>query len=200
MPFPSAEYLAAVDNGKALIERLNFVRADKPAARSLEHTYKLEEDKLSRNTPKEVKDALAKFGIGFGYVEFVSAMPWALEEEEPIYTNWFDPNNGVVVANLNDKSKDMSAEEDKIFPSEILWQSWCRVANRNSVPVSNLRAIVRYFIINDASKRVIKDVMDHSFSSRDVEDHLEYTKFDDGFFALLGSVNGASSMWMLLDH
>ena len=166
----------------------------------LEHTYRLEEDELRRNTPTEVKDALARFGIGFGYVEFVSAVPKVLEKEEPIYTNWFDPNNGVVIANLNDKSNDVNAEEDKMSPSEILWQSWCRVANRNSVPVSNLRAIVRYFIANEASQRVIKDVLNHSFSSRDVEDHLGYTELDDGFFAILGSVNGASSMRMLLDH
>ena len=105
-----------------------------------------------------------------------------------------------MIANLNDKSNDVSAEEDKMFPSEILWQSWCRVANRNSVSVSNLRAIVRYFIASEASQRVIKDVLDHLLSSRDVEDHLGYTELDDGFFAILGSVNGASSMRMLLDH
>ena len=179
---------------------MKSVQADKPAMQSLEHTYRLEEDELRRNTPKEVKDALAKFGIGFGYVEFVSAVPSALREEDAIYTNWFDPRNGVVIANLNDKTKDFSAEEDKIFPSEILWQSWCRVASRNSVPFSNLRTIVRYFIANEASQRIIKDVLDHSFSSRDVEDHLGYTELDDGFFAILGSVNGASSMRMLLDH
>ena len=52
---------------------------------SLEHTYRLEEDELRRNTPTEVKNALARFGIGFGYVEFVSAVPTALEKEEPIF-------------------------------------------------------------------------------------------------------------------
>ena len=153
----------------------------------------LEEDELRRNTPIEVKDALAKYGIGFGYVEFVSAVPSALREEDTIYTNWFDPRNGVVIANLNDKTKDFSAEEDKIFPSEILWQRWCLVANRNSVLFSNLRAIVRYFVANKPSQRVIKDVLNHSSSSQDVEDYVEYTELDNGFFAVLGSVNGASS-------
>ena len=144
---------------------MKSVQADKPAMRSLEHTYRLEGDEFRRNTPKEVKDALAKFGIRFGHVEFVSAVPTILEKEEPIYTIWFDPKNGIVIANLNDKTKDFSAEEDKMIPSEILWQSWCRVASRNSVPFSNLRAIVQYFVANKASQRVIKDVLNHSSSS-----------------------------------
>lgn len=93
----------------------------------------------------------------------------------------------------------MSAAEDKIFPSEILWQSWCRVVNRNSVSVSNLRAIVGYFIIYELFKRVIQDVLTHSSSSGDVEDYLVYTELDDGFFAVLASVKGLCGCYWIID-
>ena len=37
-------------------------------------------------------------------------------------------------------------------------------------------------------------------SKSDSKGYREYTKYHSGFFALLGSVNGASTMRMLLDH
>jgi len=61
------------------------------------------------------------------------------ESRDPIYLNWFDPRNGVVIANMNDKRNDMSPDDERLFPSEIIWQSWCRVPHRQSIPVSNLR-------------------------------------------------------------
>lgn len=69
------EYLAAVAKGKALFKQLKSVQADKSAARSLEQSYKLEEDELLRDKPKDLKKALTKFGIGFDYVEYVSVVP-----------------------------------------------------------------------------------------------------------------------------
>ncbi len=61
------------------------------------------------------------------------------ESRDQIYLNWFDPRNGVVIANMNDKRNDMSPDDERLFPSEIIWQSWCRVPHRQPIPVSNLR-------------------------------------------------------------
>ena len=108
--------------------------------------------------------------------------------------------NGVVIANLNNKDRDKAAPEDKTFPSEILWRSWVKVAKKNSVPLSKLRVFVRYFIINKASKAVIKDTWAYSDFTRDEKFHRELTDTDPGFFAVLGSINGYSTMRMLRDH
>lgn len=106
----------------------------------------------------------------------------------------------MVIAKLNDKDKDKAAPEDKIFPSEILWRSWVKVAKKNSVPLSKLRVITRYFIIIEASKAVIKDTWAYSDFTRDEKFHRELTDTDPGFFAVLGSINGYSTIRMLRDH
>ena len=82
----------------------------------------------------------------------------------------------------------------KIFPSEILWRSWVKVAKKNSVPLSQLRVVVRYFIINEASKAVIKDTWAYSDFTRDEKSHRELTDTDPGFFAVLGSINDYSNI------
>ena len=106
----------------------------------------------------------------------------------------------MVIANMNDKREDKCPDDERLYPSEIIWQSWCRVAGRKSIPVSNLRVIVRLVVVNEASKRVIEETLRHSECTREEESNIEYTDIDEGFYALLGSTNGASSMRMLIDH
>ncbi len=144
--------------------------------------------------------ALTQFEIGFEYVEYVAAVPRVMKDEDAISLNWFDARNGVVIANMNDKRKDETPDDGRLFPSEIIWQSWCRMAHRQSIPVSNLRVIVRLFVINKSSKRVIEETLLHSSCTRGETTHFEYTEADQGFYALLGSINGASSMRMLIAH
>lgn len=197
---PSTEYLAACDKGHFLFDALNSPEAANPAYPSLDSSYSLEENKLRRNVPIEMTAALTQFGFGFEDVEYVSAAPRVLEDEDALYLNWFDARNGVIVANMNDKRRDETPDDGRLFPSEIIWQSWCRVAHRQSIPVSNLRVIVRLFVINEASKRVIEETLVHSSCTRGETTHFEYSEVDQGFYALLGSINGASSMRMLIDH
>jgi hypothetical protein len=65
----------------------------------------------------------------------------------------------------------------------------------------NLCAIVRLTIINEASQIAIWQASKHSSSSR-IEDQnqIEYTCLDNGFYAILGTPNGASTMRMLRNH
>ena len=69
-----------------------------------------------------------------------------------------------------------------------------------SIPVSNLRVIVRLVVVNEASKRVIKETLLHSTNTREEKTHIEYTDIDQGLYTLLGSTNHASSTRMLIDH
>lgn len=123
---PSTEYLAACDKGRSLVDALNLPEAANPAFRSPDSSSLLEEDRLRREVPIEMSAALANFGIGFDHAEYIAAVPRVMKNEDPIYLNWFDPRNGVVIANMNDKRNDMGPDDEGLFPSEIIWQSWCR--------------------------------------------------------------------------
>ena len=50
------------------------------------------------------------------------------------------------------------------------------------------------------SQTVVADKIVHSHVTRDEEEGLEYNKLDDGFYAILGSVHGASTIRMFMDH
>jgi hypothetical protein len=67
---------------------------------------------------------------------------------------------------------------------------------------SSLRIIARTAVINLSARRAIWYAARRSTSL--VKDpstgYAVYTKEDDGFYAILGSTNGASSMRLLIDH
>jgi len=64
------------------------------------------------------------------------------------------------------------------------------------------RVFVRYFVINESTQRVIGEAFKHCSHTREGPERgrIEYTTQDQGFYALLRSVNGKSTMRMLLDH
>ena len=58
-------------------------------------------------------------------------------------------------------------------------------------------------VVNEALKIVTEETLLHSIHSactREGKTHIEYIDIDQGFYALLRSTNGASSMRMLIDH
>ncbi|KAK0507588.1 hypothetical protein JMJ35_010111 [Cladonia borealis] len=172
---PTDVYLAAVERGRALFNELAVIRADRPVHRSIEDSYFIEEDKLTRGKPDTFGRTLANSGIAFNAVEYVEAVPKVDGKGGyAIYTNWIDGRNGVAIVDLMDKTRDRNAEEDKLFPSEIFWQSWSRVATRHSSPLSSLRAVAQYFVTNSMSQTVVADILAHSHVTRDEEEHLEY--------------------------
>ena len=112
-----------------------------------------------------------------------------------------DGRTGVLVCNENYKDRDENPDEQKLYPSEILWQSWTMAAIDQGSLASDLRAIVRLRIVNDEAKRIIWYAGQTSSWTREGPDNYrEYTELDDGFFAILWSPNWASTLRMLLDH
>jgi hypothetical protein len=66
---------------------------------------------------------------------------------------------------------------------------------------SNLQAIVWFVVVNESTKSVIWNAAKRLTCTReDLYDHREYTKWDHGYHAILGTMNGASTMRMLLDR
>ena len=110
---------------------------------------------------------LAHFGTGFDHAEYVAAVPSIMKKEDLTYLNRFDPRNGVVIANMNDKSIHIGPEDERLLQSEDIWQSWCRVTHQQSTPVSKMRVIVRLVVVNEASKKVIKETLLRSSCTRE---------------------------------
>ena len=66
---------------------------------------------------------------------------------------------------------------------------------------SGLKAIVRFHVVNDMTKVIIWKAMQSSTSTKEgLNFYREYTEIDDGYYAILGSPNGASTMRILNDH
>lgn len=112
---PSTEYLAACDKGRSLVEVLNSPEAANPAYPSLDSSYSLEENKLRRYIPKEIITTLTQFDIRFKDVEYYSATPRVIKDEDVIYLNWFDARNRVIIANTNDKRKYKTPDNQRLF-------------------------------------------------------------------------------------
>ena len=89
----------------------------------------------------------------------------------------------------------------RLHPSEVGWQSFLMATRKEIVSPRKLRAIIQYFIVNKPTKSVIFEVLRNSTVTRSGPNgYREYSELDNGFFALLGSLLGTSTMRMLLDH
>ena len=74
-------------------------------------------------------------------------------------------------------------------------------AEKEQTSPSRLRMIVRHGVVNERTRMVIWQAAREPAMSRTRQDgYKEYFPPDQGFFALLRSVNGSSTMRMLLDH
>ena len=69
----------------------------------------------------------------------------------------------------------------EIFPSEILWRSWVK-APKTYGQISQLQVIAQYFIVNAASKEVIRDAWAYSTYTRDEHLCCKLTPQDPGWF------------------
>ena len=66
---------------------------------------------------------------------------------------------------------------------------------------SGLKAIVRFYVVNETTKAIMWKAMQSSTSTKEGPNfYREYTEIDDGHYTILGSPNGASTMRMLNDH
>ena len=204
-PLASNEYLAACTSGRELYIRLDLLSLHRaPSPPDFEEFYSVNEDVVRLNAEENVRGTLASTGISVSNLQFVEVYSKKKKSREanPAYMNYFDGRNGVIAAAANFKDWDTTATDQRPWPSEVMWYSWVRVARQQGADVSGLRAFVRYFVTNKSTQRVIWEAFKHSSHTREGPERgrVEYTPQDQGFYALLGSVNGKSSMRMLLDH
>ena len=123
--------------------------------------------------------------------------------DDPAYNNWYNARQNCILHYSNYKRQDTNPANQRLFPSEVIWQSWLLVGQRfPNIKPSSLRMIARCCVVNLSARRAIWYAARRS--SCLYEDCSSgwavYTKDDEGFYAILGSDNGASSMRLLIDH
>ena len=199
----SDEYLQAYIEGYHLYQQSNSLSHHQaPQYPPFGSFYEVESAGLRVNPTKDLQRMLAGAGISVSELQYMTIKPRSSIDTEPAYLNWFDGRNGVIVAVDNDKSRDHNPNNQRLWPSEIIWQNWAAVAQLHNSRVSHLRAVAKHFVDNQSTQRVIWEASQHSSCTREGPErgHVEYTTQDQGFYALLGSVNGKSSMRLLLGH
>jgi hypothetical protein len=85
--------------------------------------------------------------------EFVSVS--SIPSRDAAYTNWFNARERCLNSS-NFKSTDLNPRSQRLWPFEIVWQSWLLAGNR--LPFfnpSSLRIIERTAVINLSARRAI---------------------------------------------
>ena len=110
---------------------------------------------------------------------------------EVAYSNFFHPVEGSIICFDNDKTRDGNIPEKRIEWSDVMYQVYKQQAIEKQQPISKLRTIWRYHIINADTRKIIGEA--ETFGSPNVgRFYTEYTRSDlrdSGFFALLGEHN-----------
>ena len=66
------------------------------------------------------------------------------EDSDAIYSNWFDGKDGVIVCHENDRRRD--SDPPRMWPSEVIWQSFVMVADKEQRNPSDLRYVIRHSV------------------------------------------------------
>ncbi|TAQ86128.1 hypothetical protein B7494_g5549 [Chlorociboria aeruginascens] len=196
------EYLAAIERGKCLCKELQrFVREPLtyPAMQSL---YNVEMNPLRINTKRNIQTALAQCGLSTSEMIYIDIRNIGKGEyDDAAYANHFDGKSGVVVCSENYKGRDENGPGQRLWPSEILWQSWLVAVKKQKSKPSDLHVVVRFRVVNETTMRLIWESARRSTCTMEGGKGMrEYTNWDQGYHAILGSPNGGSTMRMLLDH
>lgn len=153
----SDEYMAAVEKGRRLCEELKSFRLPEGVRyQRMDLLYDVDSGPLT-NAPKSIETALIACG-GFStsnlvYVEVRS--PHKSVYEDAADCNHMDSTSGVMICNENFRNRDENAPKRQLWPSEILWQSWTTVAKTQGFRPGDLKVIVRSWIVNKPTQRVI---------------------------------------------
>ena len=196
------EYLRCKVKGRMLYSRLcSFDPTDcENKAPGLTSRYKVEERPMRRLD--KAQERMGLWGVdpkNFSYLEVRNKL--TPDRSDAIYTNRSNGRDGTLIHIGSYKGEDQNPEALRLFPSEVAWRSWLSAAARDETSPSSLRFIVRDSIKNKATRMVIwHSARWSNCSESDSKGYRVYTKYHSGFFALLGSINGASTMRMLLDH
>lgn len=194
----ASHYLACIEKGIALCQRLETFETATPARRVPLDAYDCTSARLSCRD-EGLARGLASVGIGRAFI-FVDVRN-RRRQEDAIYSNWF--SDGTIVAGENYKRRDENPEGQRIFPSEALWQSLLLARGQRPLfrKPMQLRTVVRSNVVNSSSRTAIWHATRRSTCSNEgPKGYKVYTELDDGYYAVLGSQNGASTMRILLDH
>ena len=201
---PSSEqlretYERAIDRGRSLYQALNSSLWKEYPRSELRECYSLEIEPL-RRFPQGLQGQFNTSGVDCTSLTFVDVRrKGSSQSSDTIYSNWFNGNDGVIVCHEDDRRRD--SDPPSMWPSEVIWQSYVMVAAEEQACPSDLSFIVRHSVKNHCTRMVIwQAAREDAISPVGEEGYWEYLPFDEGFFALLGSVNGSSTMRMLLDH
>ena len=154
-----------------------------PRMRDVYHIVSIE---LFENTANRIATDLAACEIIISKLVYLDVKSPSARRTDATYSNFMNDRDGVMICSENIKSQDENAPNGMLWPSEILWQSWSMVANAQGSQPSNLKAIVRYTIVNESTQRVIWQVAKLSTCTKeDTANHTEYTELDQGYHAIL---------------
>ena len=169
---------------------------------------------LKKGTRKAVRDSGYRHGYATKSADEVKvasdrgwkrppAPPEVLSETHPgDYTNYYN-RSGEFTAAWNMKDYDEGKGSGAPLPnSEIIWYQYKLALDKLNMPhkthkKGNLKQIHRATIINVQTKDTIY-WCDKAVEAEDAPQTV--TSTDDDFWALLGSPNGNSSAWLLLQH
>ena len=93
------------------------------------------------NARESVERALASAGISVSSLRFVKIYSKGKKgkEAEPAYMNYFDGQNGGIIAAANFRDWDTTAADKKLWLLEVMWYSRDQVARHHRANVSGLR-------------------------------------------------------------
>ncbi|KAI4199258.1 MAG: hypothetical protein LQ350_004718 [Teloschistes chrysophthalmus] len=102
----------------------------------------------------------------------------------------------------NDKEKDKNDPADRLEWSKVMFQVYQKVAMDSLQPMTELRTIWRYWIVNTSTRYILSEALWFGTSGppRDFDSFVEYRPGDSGFFAILVCQNGSGVVRMLTDH
>jgi hypothetical protein len=197
------EYEAAIEKGKTLFRGLENFQTTQPSSLTLSSCgYAIESTRLRPNAESAVQMLVRPSGLLINRLSFVDVRSaGTIEHDDVAYSNWTDARHGIIVCNENYKVRDSHPDERRMWPSDVLFESWSRMNAQDGFSASDLRAVVRLRMVNDTTKNVAWVASVKSSASRIEEfNYVEYTPLDNGFWAMLGTPNGASTIRMLRDH
>ncbi|KAF2187980.1 hypothetical protein K469DRAFT_475647, partial [Zopfia rhizophila CBS 207.26] len=108
------------------------------------------------NPTKNIQQALAGCGSSAGELVHIDVRSPSISMfDDAAYTNHLNGKSDIIVCSKNYKGRDENPPGQRLWPSEILWQSWMMAAEAQRSRLSDLQAIIRFRVVNESTKSVI---------------------------------------------
>lgn len=158
--------------------------------------WSADSDLLRINATRDIQRALAGCGLSTSELMYIDVRsPGKFKYDNAAYTNHLDGKSSVIICSKNYKNWDKNAPGQWLWPSKILWQSWMMAVEVQCSRPSNLQAVVQFQVVNELTMSMIWHTVRLSTCTREgLHNYRKYTKWDQGYHAILGSVNGASNL------